>query len=481
MVIFGATGDLTRRKLVPALYNLARARLLPAGFAVVGFARRPHSHEEFREEMRAAVDTFSRSRPVNPAVWDDFAKGIFYVQGEFSDAAAYGRLREALQRVDRERGTRGNHVYYLATPPDHYEEIVRHLGSAGLARPARAPWARLIVEKPFGHDLESARHLNACVLEVFREDQVFRIDHYLGKETVQNIIVMRFANGIFEPLWNQKYIDHVQITVAEDLGMEGRGAYYAKTGALRDMVQNHMMQLLCLTAMEPPVEIEADAVRNDKVKVLQSIRPIEGDDVARDVVRAQYGPGFVGGREVPGFLQEKDVSPGATAETFVAMRLFIDNWRWGGVPFYLRTGKRLPRRVTEIAVQFRQVPHLLFSQQRIEPNVLALRIQPDEGISLKMTSKAPGSMSLQPVVMDFRYGSSFGTDPPEAYERLLLDCVAGDPTLFTRHDEVELAWAFITRILEAWEGPSPAPLVTYPAGTWGPPGAQALFEGWRKP
>jgi len=482
MVIFGATGDLTRRKLVPALYNLARARLLPPGFAVVGFARRPYTHEQFRQEMRAAVDTFSRSRPVIPEVWDDFAQGLFYQQGEFADPQGYTALAGFLAQVDRGRGTRGNHIYYLATPPDHYEEIIHNLGKAGLASQGRAPWSRIIIEKPFGKDLETARHLNRCVQEVFREEQIYRIDHYLGKETVQNILVMRFANGIFEPLWNQKYIDHVQITVAEEIGMEGRGAYYAAAGALRDMVQNHLIQLLCLTAMEPPVAFQADPVRNEKVKVLQSLRPIEGDDVAREVLRARYTRGFVGGKEVPAFLEEKDVPRGSTTESYVALRVFVDNWRWAGVPFYLRTAKRLPRRVTEIAVQFRQAPHLLFRRQAtaIEPNVLALRIQPDEGISLKMMSKAPGTMTLQPVVMEFRYGSSFGTDPPEAYERLLLDCIAGDSTLFTRADEVELAWDFITRILEAWRDTN-APLHDYPAGSWGPSEAARLNEHWRRP
>jgi glucose-6-phosphate 1-dehydrogenase len=480
MVIFGATGDLTRRKLVPALYNLARARLLPSGFAVVAVARRPFTGDAFRDDMRRAVDTFSRSRPVIADVWDDFAKGIFYHQGEFSDPGTYAGLRATLEDVDRERGTRGNHIFYLATPPDHYAEIIRHLGEAGLGGSARDPWTRIIVEKPFGHDLRSACALNRCAQEVFSEEQIYRIDHYLGKETVQNIVVMRFANGIFEPLWNQKYIDHVQITVAEDLGMEGRGAYYDRAGALRDMVQNHMMQLLSLTAMEPPVAFQAEPVRNEKVKVLQSVRPIEDEDVARHVVRAQYTAGFVGGREVRGYVQEKGVAPESGTETYVAIRLFIDNWRWAGVPFYLRTGKRLPKRVTEIAVQFRQAPHLLFQGADIQPNVLAMRIQPDEGISLKMTSKGPGAMVLQPVVMDFRYGSSFGAEPPEAYERLLLDCVAGDPTLFTRHDEVELAWQLMTGILDAWQGGAAAPHGSYPAGTWGPPEADEMVDRWRR-
>ncbi|HKY33431.1 MAG TPA: glucose-6-phosphate dehydrogenase [Candidatus Polarisedimenticolia bacterium] len=482
MTIFGATGDLTRRKLVPALYNLARERMLPPGFAVVGFARRELSHEAFREEMRRAVDTFSRSRPVAPEIWSDFAKGIHYCQGDFGDRQAYGRLGVLLQQISRERNTRGNNIFYLATPPGHYESIIAALGASGLSGSPLPPWTRVIIEKPFGHDLDSARELNRRAQECLREEQIYRIDHYLGKETVQNIIVMRFANGIFEPLWNQKYIDHVQITVAEDLGMEGRGAYYDASGALRDMVQNHMMQLLCLTAMEPPVAFQADPVRNEKVKVLESIRPLEGDDVGREVVRGQYGRGHVGGRGAAGFREEQGVSPGSTTETYVAIRLFIDNWRWAGVPFLLRTGKRLPKRATEIAIQFRPVPHLLFRKEApaIEPNVLAMRIQPDEGISLKMTSKGPGAMTLQPVVMDFRYGTSFGADPPEAYERLLLDCMAGDSTLFTRRDEVELAWRFITGILDAWSAEDAPALHIYPAGSWGPEAADRLVEKWRR-
>jgi glucose-6-phosphate 1-dehydrogenase len=484
MVIFGATGDLTKRKLIPALYNIARDRLLPAGFAVVGFARRDWARDRFRQEALAGVNQFSRSRPVVPEVWDDFSQGVSYCRGEFGDPASYRALAEFLRKVDEERGTRGNHLFYLATPPEHYPEIIRELGAAGLAGSGRSPWTRIIIEKPFGRDLESAQDLNWRALEVFREEQIYRIDHYLGKETVQNILVMRFGNGIFEPLWNQKHIDHVQITVAEDLGMEGRGVYYDQAGALRDMVQNHMMQLLCLTAMEPPVAFEAEEVRNEKVKVLHAVRPITGPQVVEHVVRGQYAAGFVGGAEVPGFLAEKGVASGSHTETYVAIRLFVDNWRWAGVPFYLRTGKRLPKRATEIAIQFKQVPHLLFSGDRagaIQPNVLALRIQPDEGISLKMMSKTPGTIvSLQPVVMEFRYGTSFGADPPEAYERLLLDCVAGDSTLFTRRDEVEAAWQFVNNLLEAWSGPHAPGVHPYEAGTWGPAAADALIERWRR-
>ncbi len=484
MVIFGATGDLTRRKLVPALYNLARDRILPPGFAVVGFARRDFGRGQMRDRLLEGANQFSRSGAVVPAVWEDFAQGLSYIQGEFGDPAAYGKLSEHLETLASRRGTRGNCIFYLATPPDRYPEIIHNLGRAGLAGSAGGPWSRIIIEKPFGHDLDSARALNERALAVFAEEQIYRIDHYLGKETVQNILVMRFANGIFEPLWNRKHIDHVQITVSESLGMEGRGAYYDKAGTIRDMVQNHMLQLLCLTAMEPPVAFEAEAVRNEKVKVLQAIRPKTEQDVAADVVRAQYVEGSIAGERVPGFKSESGVSPDSTTETYVAIRLFIDNWRWAGVPFYMRSGKRLPKRATEIAIVFKQVPHVLFARQdtsSIQPNVLALRIQPDEGISLKMTSKVPGTTSaVRPVLMDFRYGTSFGFDPPEAYERLLQDSMIGDSTLFTRGDEVEEAWKFVTEILTAWEGsPVPGP-DQYEAGTWGPASADALVKRWRR-
>ncbi|HET6372415.1 MAG TPA: glucose-6-phosphate dehydrogenase [Candidatus Polarisedimenticolia bacterium] len=484
MVIFGATGDLTRRKLVPALYNVARDRLLPSGFSVVGFARREWSHQQFRDEMLAGVNEHSRSGQVNKEIWDDFAQGISYVPGEFADADAYARLAAHLKGLESDRGTHGNHLYYLATPPDRYPEILSGLGRAGLTGSVETPWARIILEKPFGRDRASARELNRRALEVFREEQIFRIDHYLGKETVQNILVMRFANGIFEPLWNQKYIDHVQITVAENIGTEGRGAYYDTAGALRDMVQNHMMQLLCLTAMEPPVAFEAEAVRNEKVKVLKSIRPFGPEEVATHVVRAQYAPGFIAGRPVPGFRAEKGIAPDSKTESYVALTMFVDNWRWEGVPFGLRTGKRLPKRATEIAIIFKQVPHLLFPRLEagaLQPNVLAFRIQPDEGISLKIASKVPGTLSaIQPVMMDFRYGSSFGGEPPEAYERLLLDCMAGDSTLFTRGDEVEEAWKFVDGVIEAWQGPQAPGMHEYESGTWGPAAADGLVRRWRR-
>jgi glucose-6-phosphate 1-dehydrogenase len=489
MVIFGATGDLTHRKLLPALYNLALEHPLPAGFSVVGFARRPYTDEQFRQQALEAINAFSRQKPVNPQVWESFASGIFYLQSTFDDPKGYERLGELLTRLDQERGTGGNRIFYLSTPPSQYPEIIQHLGAAGLNR-HRKGWTRIIIEKPFGHDLASARELNRQVAKVFREDQVYRIDHYLGKETVQNILVFRLANGIFEPIWNRRYVDHVQITVAENIGLEGRAGYYEESGAIRDMVQNHMLQLLTLVAMEPPIAFDANAVRDEKVKVLHALQPITGRDVLTNTIRAQYGPGWVGGRQVPGYLQEKGVAPNSTTETYVALKLYIDNWRWAGVPFYLRTGKYLPKRVTEIAIQFKKAPLMLFkrsdAQSQVEPNVLTLRIQPDEGISLKFGAKVPGTdMQIRSVNMDFFYGSSFVREQPEAYERLLLDCMIGDSTLFTRRDEVEAAWAFIQGILDEWQNESRDTLLTYEAGTWGPQAADEFIwrDGfrWRRP
>jgi glucose-6-phosphate 1-dehydrogenase len=490
LVIFGATGDLTRRKLVPALYNLGRAGLLPQGFAVVGFARREKDTAQFREEMQAAVDQFSRHRPVPLEVWQPFAESLYYHSATFQDLSGYIRLRAFLEQLDRERGTAGNRIFYLATPPSAFEEIFANLGAAGLIYPQEqgTPWSRLIVEKPFGRDLASARRLNRQLEQVCAEEQVFRMDHYLGKETVQNILVFRFANEIFEPLWNQKYIDHVQITVSEDLGMEGRGRFFEEAGILRDIVQNHILQLLCLVAMEPPISLEAEAIRDEKVHILRALRPLSPEEVQRSTVRGQYAAGWVNGQEVVGYRQEPGVDPESTTETFVALRLYIDNWRWAGVPFFLRSGKRLPKRATEIAIQFKAVPRILFNRNPeapLEPNVLALRIQPDEGVSLRFGAKVPElATRVQPVKMDFRYGTAFGMEPPEAYERLLLDAILGDSTLFTRRDEVEAAWSFITPILEGWQAaPSPA-FPNYTAGSWGPAEADALMapEGraWRR-
>lgn len=489
MVIFGATGDLTSRKLIPALYNLALDRLLPQPFNVLGFARRSWDDERFRREGLQDVTEHSRRKPSDTEIWKEFGKSMGYVSASFDDAEGYRKLRERLDEIEESRGAGRNRIFYLAAPPPTYETIIRNLGEAGLVHPGGGePYSRIIVEKPFGRDLESARRLNGTVGEVFREDQVFRIDHYLGKETVQNIMVLRFANGIFEPVWNRKFVDHVQITAAESIGVEGRGGYYNDAGSLRDMVQNHMMQLLCLMAMEPPVSLRPDAVREEKVKVLEAIPLPSHEEVGSMTVRGQYGPGSVAGRSVPGFTQEKDVPGDSRTETFVALKLAVESWRWAGVPFYLRTGKRLPRRVTEVAIHFKEVPHLLFrgpGSEGIRPNVLALRIQPDEGISLKFSSKVPGSaLRIRPVKMDFRYGSSFGEEAPEAYERLLLDALLGDGTLFTRRDEVEAAWRLMTRILEGWSDRGEEPPSTYEASTWGPPEAHRLIESdgraWRR-
>jgi glucose-6-phosphate 1-dehydrogenase len=493
VVIFGASGDLTRRKLVPALYNLAVSRSLPSGFAVVGVARREKSHEQFRAEVKEGVASFSRRKPLDAAVWDDFERGISYVAGTFADKKTYTDLRAHLEQLDSERGTAKNRLFYLAVPPSEFATIMKHLKEEGLVATAGGertggPWTRVIIEKPFGDDLRSAQLLNDTVAETFHESQVFRIDHYLGKETVQNLLVFRFANSLFEPLWNREHIDHVQITVAEEIGIEGRGKFYEQTGVTKDIVENHLMQLLCLTAMEPPISLTANAVRDEKVKVLRSLRPMERSLVQDHVVRGQYARGYVKGEEVPGYREEPDVAVDSRTETFVAMRVFVDNWRWGGVPFYVRAGKRLPRRVTEIAIEFKKVPHGLFRAPDggISPNVLAMRIQPDEGIALRFTTKEPGQNTvLRDVAMDFRYGTAFGSNTPEAYERLLLDAMRGEATLFTRRDEVEEQWAFMDHVLDAWRTEASAPPPLYSAGSWGPEQADALLardgRRWRKP
>ena len=483
MVIFGATGDLTHRKLVPALYNLHRERLLPPGFHVIGFARRDWSDDFFRRSLEEEARQFSRTG-IDDALWASFASGFSYNRASFDDPAGYKALAERLDALDAQAGAGGNRLFYLATPPESYSTIIEQLGAAGLNRPPGSGWVRIIIEKPFGHDLASARALNDQVHRVFDESQIYRIDHYLGKETVQNILVFRFANGIFEPIWNRRYVDHVEITVAETVGVEGRGGYYDHAGALRDMVQNHLMQLTTLTAMEPPVGYSADAVRDEKVKVIRAIRPIVGDDVQRFTVRGQYGPGAINGAAVPAYRQEEGVDPHSNTETFVALRLTIENWRWAGVPFLLRTGKRLPKRASEIAIQFRQAPLMLFDlgpTSSVEPNVLAIKVQPDEGISLRFDSKVPGQANqIRPVTMDFRYNASFGVESPEAYERLLLDAMLGDSTLFTRSDEVEASWSVVTPILEAWQAAPPPDFPNYEAGTWGPAAAdQLLGAEWR--
>jgi glucose-6-phosphate 1-dehydrogenase len=487
IVIFGATGDLTHRKLVPALYNLAADGELPPAVTVIGFARRPKKEDEFRAEMEEATRKFSR-QPVRDEIWKTFAQSLFYHQSEFADAEGYKKLGERLAKIDKERGTRGNRLFYLAVAPDQFEPILKNLKAAGLNQAPEGSWARVIVEKPFGTDLASARELNRIVHNAFAEEQTYRIDHFLGKETAQNILVLRFANAIFEPLWNTRYIDHVQITAAETLGVEGRAGYYEGAGALRDMVQNHLLQLLCLVAMEAPTDLRADSIRDEKVKVVRSLRRIRAVDVGKNVVRGQYAEGAINGQPVPAYRQEKNVDPKSMTETYVALRLNIDNWRWADVPVYLRVGKRLPKSATEISVHFKKAPAVLFNKETvtIEQNVLVIRIQPDEGISLRMLAKIPGtSLRIEPVKMDFHYGTSFGKASPEAYERLLLDAMSGDATLFARRDEVEEAWAFIDPIEEAWHAKKDAPeLFFYPAGSWGPEAADDLLardgHAWRR-
>jgi glucose-6-phosphate 1-dehydrogenase len=473
-VVFGASGDLTHRKLIPALFSLSRDKSLHPKSAVVGFARRPWSDDEFREAARPDV------AEADAHEWRRFAASIFYRRGTFENTEDYVALREFVESIERERGTPGHRVFYLATPPDAYPTILAGLGAAGLVHPAgdSARWTRVIIEKPFGHDLASARALNAQVHASFDERQVFRIDHYLGKETVQNILVLRLGNGIFEPLWNNRYVDHVQISVAESVGVEGRANYFERAGVLRDMLQNHMLQLLTLTAMEPPARFEADAVRDEKAKVLRALAPLRPEEVSERTVRGQYEAGAVAGNAVPGYREEPGVAPASGVETYLAARLEVDNWRWAGVPFYVRSGKRLAKRATEIAIAFRHPPYALFRSAgcaSLEANVLRLRIQPDEGISLSFGSKSPGQeLHIDPVRMDFNYLTSFGADPPDAYHRLLLDCNLGDSTLFARRDEVELAWEHVDAIAAGWASGSP-PLCGYAAGTWGPPDADQLL------
>ena len=487
VVIFGATGDLTQRKLIPALYNLAADGDLPAALSVVGFARREKTDEQFRSELEAATRKFSR-QAVGDELWKSFEQRIFYHCSEFGDDDGYKRLAERLDQLDRDRGTRGNRLFYLAVAPSEFEGIMKKLYAFGLNHAARGSWARVIVEKPFGIDLPSAQELNGVVARAFPERDTFRIDHFLGKETAQNIMVLRFANAIFEPLWNHRYIDHVQITASESLGVGSRGPYYDKSGALRDMVQNHLLQLLSLVAMEPPTDLSADSVRDEKVKVIRALRPITGESVARDVVRGQYTAGAINGENVAGYRQEERLDPKSMTESYVALKINIDNWRWADVPFYVRVGKRLPKSGTEIAVQFKNAPPVLFNKEAtgVGANVLVIRIQPDEGISLRMQAKIPGgTVRIEPVKMDFHYGTSFGKASPEAYERLLLDAMSGDATLFARRDEVEHAWRFIDSIEDAWhQSDTPPTLCEYPAGSWGPQEAEQLIErdgrAWRR-
>jgi glucose-6-phosphate 1-dehydrogenase len=487
LVLFGATGDLAHRKVIPAMYHLWRTNLLPHEFVLLAIGRRPYDDESFRKDIHASLEQFSRVLPLDDAAWHSFEKRIRYQRCDFDDPSAFDTLASTLDELDHHEGTRGNRLFYLATQPSQFAEIVGQLGRVGLDHERHhGGWRRVVIEKPFGHDLDSAKRLNREVGKVFRESQVYRIDHYLGKETVRNLLVFRFGNGIFEPLWNRRYVDHVQITVAESIGIENRGAFYEETGAVRDVLQNHLFQLVSLVAMEPPATFEADALRDEKVKVLRAIQS-DPPDPSNDVVRGQYGPGWVAGKAVPGYREEPDVDPASETETFVAARLMIDDWRWSGVPFYVRTGKRLPKRSTEIAIQYREVPHRLFRDADTDPeaNLLAIRIQPDEGIMLRFGAKVPGlGMAIRPVTMDFTYGSAFSVDSPDAYETLILDALQGDASLFTRADEVEEAWSIVDPFIDTWANSDPPKFPNYEAGTWGPDEADEMLarEGraWRR-
>jgi glucose-6-phosphate 1-dehydrogenase len=480
MVIFGASGDLTKRKLLPALFHLEQVGLLPKEFAIVGVARRPLG-DEFAADMRAGIVEFGDVEADDPKL-DDFVKRISYYPLNFDALGDYAGLKAELERIDKERGIEGHRMFYLATAPEYFAPIIENLGAEGMAQPERGK-VGVVIEKPFGHDLESARELNRQVNSAFHENQVFRIDHYLGKETVQNILVFRFANGIFEPIWNRNYIDHVQITAAETLGVEGRGPFYEKAGALRDVVQNHVMELLSFVTMEPPSSFDSDAVRREKVKVWRAIPSVP----ILNAVRGQYGAGLVDGQHVAGYREEERVNPQSGTETYAALRLEIENWRWAGVPFYLRAGKRLKKRATEISIQFKQPPLLIFNRmaasapcQEIQPNLLTIRIQPDEGIALRFGAKVPTTpnMDVCPVNMDFDYAAAFGKSSANGYERLLLDAMLGDQTLFSHRDGVEINWALYTPILEAWAAKKPEVFPNYFAGSWGPECSDHLLERW---
>jgi glucose-6-phosphate 1-dehydrogenase len=477
MVIFGASGDLTKRKLIPALYNLAKDNLLSKEFALVGFARNELTSEQFRDMIGKEIGEYATTK-VDPDLWHWFARRIYYMAGDFDDPAAYEKLRDLLAQIDKEHGTRGNYFYYLATSPSFFSPIVKQLGAAGMVSEEKG-WRRVIIEKPFGRSYDSAVALNKDIRQVLNEKQIYRIDHYLGKETVQNILVFRFANGIFEPIWNRRYIDHVQITVAETVGVEQRGSYYDKAGTLRDMVPNHIFQLISLTAMEPPISFDADVVRDEQAKILKAIPPPTDEEVLVRTVRGQYGEGMQDGVKVPAYRAEPMVAPDSRTETFVAMKLFIDNWRWADVPFYLRTGKRLPKRATQIAIQFKRAPFVLFRKtavDRLEPNRLVLHLQPDEGISLSFSAKVPGPVvQIGDVNMNFNYTDYFNATPQTGYERLLYDCMLGDATLFQRSDMVETAWHVVAPILDVWEALPPRKFPNYASGTWGPPEADELL------
>jgi glucose-6-phosphate 1-dehydrogenase len=478
LVIFGASGDLTHKKLIPALYSLAYRSLLPERFGVLGVARTESSDDEFREDMRRAVEQHGRDE-LRDDVWDRLAAGMRYVHTDFASDEGEDRVARALERLEEDRGTGGNRVYYLAVPPPAFPVIVEQMGR----RRSDRGWVRVVIEKPFGHDLDSARELNALLYRYFTEDEIFRIDHYLGKETVQNLLALRFANGIFEPIWNRQFVDHVQITVAESIGIEGRSSFYEQAGAIRDVFQNHLLQLVALTAMEPPIDFTADSVRNEKVKVLRALHT----PGPKHVVRGQYGRGYVEGEQVPGYREEEGVAPDSLTETYVAAKLYVDNWRWADTPFYVRAGKRLARRETTIAIEFKRAPHPPFEitdDEGLRPNVLVCHIQPDEGVSLEFAAKMPGQgMTLRTVHMDFLYGGAFRTGIPEAYERLLLDCFLGDTTLFTRADEVEEQWSLVDAIVGFWKRDKPT-FPNYAAGTWGPAASDELTRRdgrtWRR-
>ena len=482
LVIFGASGDLTRRKLLPAFHRLYCQGLLHPETRILGFARSDKTDECFRNELRESMSDTGAcdGQPFDDDAWDDFASRLYYQRGAYDSTEDFAALGKQLEDLAGGTGARGNCLYYLATPPQFFAPITDQLAELGLARGAGEAWARIIIEKPFGHDLASARALNEHLRTAFDEEQIFRIDHYLGKETVQNILVLRFANSLFEHLWNHDYVDHVQITVAESLGVGARGGYYDQAGALRDMVQNHMMHLLSLIAMEPPISLTAGAIRGEKVKVLDALRPIPSVCAANGVVRAQYTAGAIDGAPVDGYRQTDGVGDDSATETFVAFKAYVDNWRWAGVPFYLRTGKCLPKRCTEISIHFQDVPRVLFNRPPagpLAPNVLTVRVQPDEAMSLEFQVKAPGpAMTIRPLKMDFSYAESFGATPPDAYERLLLDAAVGNATLFTRSDEVEAAWRFVTPVIEGCSPAGCANLASYAAGTWGPAQADELIE-----
>jgi glucose-6-phosphate 1-dehydrogenase len=483
LVIFGASGDLAKRKLMPAIYNLAHEGALPERFNLIGCARSEWSDDEFRDVAKDAIQKFSRRKP-DETVLDSLLSRVRYVPGTFDDPSLFAKVADIAEQEDEEAGLPFNRIFYLSVAPQFFETIAAQLGQTGMNRREGAQ-VRIVVEKPFGHDLESALHLNHALLSVFEEKQVYRIDHYLGKETVQNALVLRFANGIFEPVWNRSYVDHVQITASEEVALEGRAGYYDSAGALRDLIQNHLLQLLMLTAMEPPVSFSADDLRDEKVKVLHAIKPPVVDEVHDMAVRAQYSAGNAGGKDVPGYLEEEGVKDGSVTETFAAVRLKVDNWRWAGVPFYIRTGKALARKGTEIVITLKPVPHLAFEQQGslgVHPNQLILAVQPNEGVSMSLMAKIPGSrMRVRPVNMEFLYGTSFLSQSPEAYERLILDTMRGDATLFARNDEVEAAWRIVDPILEAWAKDAD-PIPQYKAGSSGPAEQDSILineDHWR--